>query len=190
VQGNTESFEGLDWQFIILHHSATSTMTTFEEIRQDHLRRGWTDIGYHFVIDRKGDVHNGRPVDIEGAHCVDPIPGTNISANQLALGICFIGDYSQPYFYLPSHEALETGIKLIFELLEKKFRNCEVWRVIPHWAISRTFCPGPLIPIFIWKGVIYRWLRESWMKRGVEESEGDQADKTNTGDSQEASYLY
>jgi len=177
---NSEGSTKLDWQYIILHHSATPITTTFEQIRQAHLERGWTDIGYHFVIDREGKVHTGRPIDVVGAHCIDPISGTNISANWLALGICFIGDYSKPYFYLPPSEALEAGTKLIFNLLEGKFKNCEIWRVSPHWSISRTFCPGPLIPVFVWKGVLDHWVRESWMRRGREEVEEGRSDSSKT----------
>lgn len=70
---------------IILHCTATPEGKDFtvEQIRQWHLARGFNDIGYHFIVDRLGRVHNGRPVEIAGAHC--------IGQNADSIGICYIG---------------------------------------------------------------------------------------------------
>lgn len=58
------------------------------EIRQWHTLppprgRGWSDIGYHKVIETDGGVGSGRAPTIEGAH----VEGHN-NGN---LGICFVG---------------------------------------------------------------------------------------------------
>lgn len=70
---------------IILHCSATPEGTdyTVETIRKWHKAKGWSDIGYHYVIYRDGTVHNGRNVAIVGAHC----EGHNTGS----IGICYIG---------------------------------------------------------------------------------------------------
>lgn len=72
---------------IIVHCSATpeGEDMTVEQIRAEHKRQGWSDIGYHYVIYRDGSIHNGRDVDIQGAHCGDN--GGNIGS----IGICYIG---------------------------------------------------------------------------------------------------
>ena len=56
---------------IIVHCSATPEGEgyTVEQIRKDHRAQGWSDIGYHYVIYRDGSIHDGRDVDIQGAHC-------------------------------------------------------------------------------------------------------------------------
>ena len=54
-----------------------------ETIRKRHLQRGFSDIGYHYVIYRDGSIHNGRDVNISGAHC------TNHNSN--SIGVCYIG---------------------------------------------------------------------------------------------------
>ena len=55
---------------IILHCSATPEGRdyTVEQIRQWHLKRGFNDIGYHYVIYRDGSVHKGRSEEFIGAH--------------------------------------------------------------------------------------------------------------------------
>jgi N-acetylmuramoyl-L-alanine amidase len=69
----------------IIHCSATPNQrdTRIEEIKQWHLDRGWSDIGYHFVIHRDGSLHYGRHCSIIGAHC----KGFNADS----IGTCLIG---------------------------------------------------------------------------------------------------
>jgi len=55
---------------IILHCTATpeGRDVSVDEIRQWHLDRGWSDIGYHYVIDINGNLQDGRPLTRAGAH--------------------------------------------------------------------------------------------------------------------------
>lgn len=71
---------------LIVHCSATPNdrNITVEEIRSWHLARGWSDIGYHYVISRDGKILCGRPVGIAGAHC----QGHNFDS----VGVCLVGD--------------------------------------------------------------------------------------------------
>jgi N-acetylmuramoyl-L-alanine amidase len=70
---------------IILHCSATreGQHITVDTIRQWHLKRGWRDIGYHYVIYIDGSVHTGRPIEQVGAH--------TSGQNTGSIGICYIG---------------------------------------------------------------------------------------------------
>lgn len=70
---------------IILHCSATKVFRDFSanDIRRWHRERGFSDIGYHFVVDLDGTVEIGRPIDQIGAHC--------LNHNRLSVGICYIG---------------------------------------------------------------------------------------------------
>lgn len=70
---------------IILHCSATpeGRHVTAETIRKWHLDRGWSDIGYHFVVYLDGTVVAGRPVSRVGAH----VKGRNRDS----IGVCYIG---------------------------------------------------------------------------------------------------
>ena len=55
---------------IIVHCTATqeSKDVSVDEVRRWHLKRGWRDIGYHFLIQRDGTVDEGRPIEQSGAH--------------------------------------------------------------------------------------------------------------------------
>lgn len=70
---------------IIIHCSATleGKDYTVEQIKQWHKQRGFSDIGYHYVIYRDGSIHSGRPIERIGAHC--------LKHNAHSIGICYIG---------------------------------------------------------------------------------------------------
>ena len=70
---------------IILHCSATreGQDISVETMRQWHLKRGWSDIGYHFVIYLDGSIHKGRPIEKVGAH--------TSGQNTGSIGICYVG---------------------------------------------------------------------------------------------------
>ena len=70
---------------IIVHCSATPEGKAFSvaDIRRWHLQRGFSDIGYHFVVYLDGSVHVGRPLHKSGAHC--------IGQNKNSVGVCYIG---------------------------------------------------------------------------------------------------
>lgn len=70
---------------IILHCSATpeGRDVSVSTIRQWHLDRGWSDIGYHYVVMLDGTIEEGRPLERQGAH----VRGHNKGS----IGICYVG---------------------------------------------------------------------------------------------------
>lgn len=70
---------------LIIHCTATpeGREVSVNTIRKWHLDRGWRDIGYHFVIDLLGEVHEGRPIEQTGAHT----KGHNFDS----IGIAYVG---------------------------------------------------------------------------------------------------
>lgn len=38
------------------------------EVKKWHLARGFSDVGYHFLVSREGQVIEGRPLRVQGAH--------------------------------------------------------------------------------------------------------------------------
>lgn len=70
---------------IIVHCAATPEGKDFTvaDIRAWHRGRGWSDIGYHYVVYRDGSIHEGRPVSQVGAHVAGHNTGT--------IGVCYIG---------------------------------------------------------------------------------------------------
>ena len=73
---------------IILHCSATREGLPFTEADIDrwHRQRGWSGIGYHYVVLLDGTVRTGRPLHLAGAHCR--------GHNARSIGVCYIGGLS------------------------------------------------------------------------------------------------
>lgn len=71
--------------YIVVHCTATpeGQQRTVEQIRNGHLARGWSDIGYHYVVTLDGKVHLGRDVDISGSH----VSGYN----SYSIGVVYVG---------------------------------------------------------------------------------------------------
>jgi len=70
---------------MILHCTATpdGRHVDVDTIRSWHKKRGWSDIGYHYVIYLDGSVHNGRHVEKVGAHVV--------GHNADTIGVVYVG---------------------------------------------------------------------------------------------------
>ncbi len=70
---------------LIVHCTATREGNdyTVADIRRWHKQRGFSDVGYHFIIHLDGRVEAGRDIKIAGAHCV--------GHNSHSIGVCYIG---------------------------------------------------------------------------------------------------
>lgn len=70
---------------IIIHCSCTPAGRNIgaTTIRGWHTQKGFSDIGYHYVIRLDGTIEEGRPIDQIGAHCQ--------GHNRNSIGICYIG---------------------------------------------------------------------------------------------------
>ena len=71
---------------IIVHCTASyeGQPLTVDAIRRIHMReRGWSDIGYHYVVYLDGSIHDGRNVNISGAHCT--------GHNTHSIGVVYVG---------------------------------------------------------------------------------------------------
>ncbi len=85
---------------LIIHHSAgTNTSSNWAAIVRSiwdfHVNtRGWSDIGYNWLIDPNGKLYEGRGANVLGAHFCGTNSGT--------MGICVMGDYTN---IVPTDEA-------------------------------------------------------------------------------------
>ena len=70
---------------IIIHCSATKEGqdVSASTIKSWHLKRGWKDIGYHFIIRLDGTIELGRMMNVIGSHTK--------GENSKSIGICYIG---------------------------------------------------------------------------------------------------
>ena len=115
---------------IILHHAAAKECSP-EDIHQWHLNRGWSGIGYNFVVRKNGQVFRGRPEDTVGAH--------TSNFNSTSIGICFEGDFR---YEEPTNVQVDAGKELV-AYLKQKYGISKVKR---HCDLNNTSCPGKLFP--------------------------------------------
>jgi len=115
---------------VIVHHSASgSAVTTVEKIDRWHKDRGWSGIGYHYVIYPDGSVNKGRHINKTGAHC----RGHNTGS----IGICVAGNFEIE----PVTDTQKAGLfDLIEELLEKY--QLSWFDVYGHRELGNSLCPG------------------------------------------------
>ena len=72
---------------LVVHHTDTyeNMDTSVEDIDDWHKQRGWSEIGYHFVIRRDGRIQVGRDIEKTGAHARAG------GFNRKSVGIAFVG---------------------------------------------------------------------------------------------------
>jgi len=87
---------------IAIHHSE-HVSADIAEIHRWHLDKGWAGVGYHYFVDKKGNVYEGRGMNF-GAHTADH--------NSHLFGICFQGDYHGKDRNMPVLQ-FEAGVQLI-----------------------------------------------------------------------------
>jgi N-acetyl-anhydromuramyl-L-alanine amidase AmpD len=115
---------------IILHHAA-ATNCTVEDIDRWHKNNGWTCIGYHFFVNKKGEVYRGRKENTVGAHAGDN--------NTDSLGVCAEGNFEKET--MP--EAQKEALKELVAYLKNKYGISKVQK---HRDVNATACPGKNYP--------------------------------------------
>ena len=116
---------------IIIHHSAGSNTDTnyIQVIRSIYIYhtevRGWSDIGYNYLIAQNGTIFKGRdPGDLEQ----DNVLGAHFCAsNTGTMGICVLGNYME---ISPPENAIQSLIDLITWKLGKD--NLDPLGTYPH----------------------------------------------------------
>ena len=119
---------------IIIHCSATpeGRPVTVETIRKWHIARGWSDIGYHFVIYLDGSVHEGRPLEAIGAHT----SGQNLPS----IGICYVGGCDKNMKPKDTRTpAQEAALVKLVKSLEGRFPGASVHG---HNEFAAKACPS------------------------------------------------
>ena len=113
---------------IICHCSASDEANhdNVEIIRSWHLARGWDYIGYHYFIQKDGNLQIGRPISKAGAHCY--------GQNKHSIGICLAGNGDFTEFQFKTLKALCLNLCEIFELHDAD--------IYPHWYYNdKKTCP-------------------------------------------------
>lgn len=117
---------------IVVHHTA-STCSTVESITHWHVTHPdgnqWPHIGYHYVIDKVGNITNTLPIEKKGIHCR--------GSNSHSIGVCLIGNFDTEYVSGGQLAAL----RLLLSDLKTDYPGVivEAHRNMP---MASTYCPG------------------------------------------------
>lgn len=119
---------------IIIHCSDTIEGKNFtvDDIRRWHKARGWTDIGYHYVVYLDGSIHKGRNEEVVGAHCE--------GHNAHSIGVCYIGGKEAGTFRAKDTRTKaqkEALIRLLMKLV-CKYPEAEI---VGHRDLANRKCP-------------------------------------------------
>lgn len=115
---------------IMLHHAAASECDA-KTIHEWHLGRGFSGIGYHFLVRKNGTIERGRAENLVGAHAA--------GNNSNSIGICFEGNFETETM----GEAQKNAGKELIAYLCNKY-GIDV--VIRHKDVASTACPGKNFP--------------------------------------------
>ncbi|OUW78148.1 MAG: hypothetical protein CBD77_04845 [bacterium TMED217] len=129
---------------LTLHHAACCSADDLEE-GKDQVRwiqdfhqngRGWSDIGYHFLVDRAGNIYQGRPETVIGAH----VGGANTGN----IGICLLGCYHPPEascFQTITPESRQSIVE-IFSWVSDTYGQSPAVLLGHRDYFGTTACPG------------------------------------------------
>ena len=102
-----------------------------DEIRRWHIKRGFNDIGYHYVIDLDGTIEIGRPIEQAGAHAQ--------GHNAHSIGVCYVGGSAKDFSPKDTRtEAQKQSLICLLKFLRLMFKDA---KIIGHRDVSEKACP-------------------------------------------------
>jgi len=108
-------------KYIVVHCSATKEGKDFgvEDFRKWHKRKGWSDVGYHFVIRLDGTIEDGRPIEKIGAG----VRGYNSNS----IHICYTGGVDENIKPKDTRtEAQKEALRFKLMALKQQFPHAEI----------------------------------------------------------------
>lgn len=144
---------------VVVHCTATKEGQVVDAatIRKWHLAQGWSDIGYHYVIQLSGKVEKGRLDNVVGSH----VKGWNTGS----LAVVYVGGLDSAD--KPKDTRTTAQKKAMKELLQRLMTEYKVSKVVGHRDLS---------PDKDGDGVVERheWLKDCpcfdvqlWVKQGM-----------------------
>ncbi len=137
-----------DVKFLAVHHTATTAnlddpRQAIRNIQYYHaVSRGWGDIGYNYIIDRQGNIYEGR------AGGRDVIGGHSREVNKVSVGISLLGNYQNEDVPEATLESLAKLLRSLADDYNLDVNSYDTYegRSYPvlggHGDYSATSCPG------------------------------------------------
>lgn len=124
--------------------TGTSAQVKTNEVRNWHTSKGWSDIGYHYLIDRDGAVVTGRPLDRTGAHVKGHNTGT--------VGISLFGGFGGSAGDNFADNFTEDQERALLDLIAKlKADHPSITKISGHNQYAAKACPCFSVPAWLKK---------------------------------------
>lgn len=122
---------------IVVHCTATPPTMDIgvPTVRKWHMEgRGWSDIGYHFLVTRDGRIQKGRPIERQGAHAK--------GFNATSIGLCYVGGVDASL--KPEDNRTEAQNVSMMELITELTERFHITEVLGHRDLPkvRKACPS------------------------------------------------
>lgn len=128
---------------IVVHCSATTPTMDIGvgTIRGWHvLERGWSDVGYHFVVTRDGQVQTGRPLERAGAHAK--------GFNKHSIGICYVGGLDKNFE--PEDNRTDAQKIAMYELIKELEQRFNIAYIGGHCDLPKVTKACPCFDVQHW----------------------------------------
>jgi len=115
---------------VAIHHSAISLDTdeTMKSVQDLHMDTNhWADVGYHYVIDKKGIIYEGRDIHVRGASVAGYNTGT--------IGVCVMGNFE-----------IESPLEIQLTVLQQVVNWLATTYTLTHLAAHGEFNPESVCP--------------------------------------------
>lgn len=136
---------------IVVHCTATrpewqseqTTKAKVAEVKKWHTDKGWSDVGYHYLIDRDGTIADGRPVEKSGAHA----KGYNANS----IGIAIFGGHggtANDEFEENFTDAQDRALRRLIAQLRMEFPN--ITQIVGHNDLPNVTKACPTFRVNKW----------------------------------------
>lgn len=122
------------------------------EIKRWHIEdRKWSDIGYHWIIDRDGSIAQGRREYVPGAHVQNH--------NNGSIGICLIGGHGSNENDMFSDNFTPQQDSALRKLIDGIKKRTPISKIRGHNEVAAKACPGFNVE---------RWLKNKQPRKIIE----------------------
>ena len=128
---------------IVIHCTASrpSQSISLELLHQMHQARGWKCCGYHYYITRDGQLYQGRPEEMVGAHARH--------YNAHSIGICYEGGLDEKGRSADTRtQAQKAALIALLRSLKIDYPDAEI---VGHCELEGVHKACPCFPVSVYR---------------------------------------
>ncbi|HHG85746.1 MAG TPA: N-acetylmuramoyl-L-alanine amidase, partial [Bacteroidetes bacterium] len=137
---------------IAIHHSGNSNKHEMSEVQDHHMDSpdyDLADVGYHYGINLKGEIVEGRPIGVKGSHIS--------KGNTGVIGIVFLADLNEQWWDFDDamSKKMEATLLSLIRTLQGNFKKIQFLGGHQEYNEGRS-CPGniPMAKMEGWRSAV------------------------------------